>query len=165
MTIHFHLPNLHKPQKQHNFNVDNFASFSHKKLQISCNGSRPVHPAEGFDPLDFVSWFDPGMIARAPRPMESTPFKLAETVHDLGYLAAKLAEVDEFVVDLELNSYRSFRGITCLMQILTRFEDFLVDTLKLWHHISSYLGDSFVDPSKKKIIHVADNDVMWLQYC
>jgi hypothetical protein len=41
-----------------------------------------------------------------------------------------------FQVDLEHNQYRSFHGLTCLMQISTRKKDILVDTLKL--HI--YIG-------------------------
>ncbi|KAF6175532.1 hypothetical protein GIB67_038106 [Kingdonia uniflora] len=98
-----------------------------------------------------------------PLPLECTPFKLVEEVKELKQLAAKLCCVDEFAVDLEHNQYRSFQGITCLMQISTRTEDFVVDTLKLRVHIGPYLRDLFKDPSKIKVMHGADRDIVWLQ--
>lgn len=54
-------------------------------------------------------------------------------------------------VDLEHNQYRSFQGITCLMQISTRNEDYVVDTLKLRVHVGPHLRDIFKDPSKRKV--------------
>ncbi|KAE9465751.1 hypothetical protein C3L33_02358, partial [Rhododendron williamsianum] len=98
-----------------------------------------------------------------PPPIESTPFKLVEEVMDLKELAAKLRGVTEFAVDLEHNHYRSFQGLTCLMQISTRTEDFVVDTLKLRIHIGPYLREVFKDPAKKKVMHGADRDIIWLQ--
>lgn len=56
-----------------------------------------------------------------------------------------------FQVDLEHNQYRSFQGLTCLMQISTRTEDFVVDTLKLRVHVGPYLREVFKDPSKRKV--------------
>lgn len=55
-------------------------------------------------------------------------------------------------VDLEHNQYRSFQGLTCLMQISTRTEDFIVDTLKLRIYIGSYLREIFKDPYKRKVL-------------
>lgn len=52
---------------------------------------------------------------------------------------------------MEHNQYRSFQGLTCLMQISTRTEDFIVDTLKLRIHIGPYLREIFKDPLKKKV--------------
>lgn len=54
-------------------------------------------------------------------------------------------------VDLEHNHYRSFQGLTCLMQISTRTEDFIVDTLKLRIHVGPYLREAFKDLTKKKV--------------
>ncbi|XP_022746695.1 protein RRP6-like 2 isoform X2 [Durio zibethinus] len=67
------------------------------------------------------------------------------------------------LVDLEHNQYRSFQGLTCLMQISTRTEDFIVDTLKLRIHVGPYLREAFKDPTKKKVMHGADRDIVWLQ--
>lgn len=57
-------------------------------------------------------------------------------------------------VDLEHNQYRSFQGLTCLMQISTRTEDFIVDTLKLRIYIGSYLREIFKDPYKRKVLYL-----------
>ena len=56
-----------------------------------------------------------------------------------------------FQVDLEHNHYRSFQGLTCLMQISTRTEDFIVDTLKLRKYLGDYLREFFRDPTKRKV--------------
>jgi len=37
------------------------------------------------------------------------------------------------------------------MQISTRTEDFIVDTLKLRKYLGDYLGEFFRDPTKKKV--------------
>lgn len=37
------------------------------------------------------------------------------------------------------------------MQISTRTEDFVVDTLKLRIHVGPYLREVFKDPTKKKV--------------
>ncbi|ONL93763.1 Protein RRP6-like 2 [Zea mays] len=49
------------------------------------------------------------------------------------------------------------------MQISTRTEDFIVDTLKLRIYIGLYLQEPFKDPTKRKVMHGADRDIMWLQ--
>ncbi|KAK7286593.1 hypothetical protein RJT34_21700 [Clitoria ternatea] len=102
-----------------------------------------------------------GIVPVKPPKVES--FKLVETVNDLEELAAKLHSVDEFAVDLEHNQYRSFQGLTCLMQISTGTEDFLVDTLRLHSHIGPYLREVFMDPAKRKVMHYVDKDTVWLQ--
>ncbi|KAI3858244.1 hypothetical protein MKX03_001045 [Papaver bracteatum] len=53
--------------------------------------------------------------------------------------------------------------MTCLIQISTRTEDFIVDTLKLRVHVGPYLREVFKYPSKKKVMHGADRDILWLQ--
>lgn len=39
------------------------------------------------------------------------------------------------------------------MQISTRTEDFIIDTLKLRVHIGPYLREVFKDPSKRKVLY------------
>ena len=73
--------------------------------------------------------------------------KFIRMVDDLCYLATKLTQSSEFSVD--------FQGITCLMQISARTEDFVFDTLKLREHIGGHLGELFEDPSKRKVMHGA----------
>ncbi|KAI9127912.1 hypothetical protein K1719_000905 [Acacia pycnantha] len=82
-----------------------------------------------------------------------------EEVKDLKELGA----VQEFAVDLEHNHYRSFQGLTCLMQISTRTEYFVIDTLELRIYVGLYLRKFFKDPTRRKVMHGADGDVRWLQ--
>jgi exosome complex exonuclease RRP6 len=60
---------------------------------------------------------------------EDTPFTFINTVEGLSSLLEKLRQSEEIAIDLEHHSYRSYYGFVCLMQISTRLEDFVVDTL------------------------------------
>ncbi|XP_056589892.1 exosome component 10 [Triplophysa dalaica] len=91
-----------------------------------------------------------------------TSFKFINMLEDLVALNEKLAKVSEFAVDLEHHSYRSFLGITCLMQISTREEDFIIDTLQLRSEMY-ILNETFTDPAIVKVFHGADSDIEWLQ--
>lgn len=94
--------------------------------------------------------------------MSETKISFIDTLEDLVALNEKLCRLPEFAVDLEHHSYRSFMGITCLMQISTRDEDFIVDALELRSEIY-ILNESFTDPSIVKVFHGADSDIEWLQ--
>ncbi|TYI47734.1 hypothetical protein E1A91_D13G195000v1 [Gossypium mustelinum] len=162
--VPFHVPTIWKPQEEYNILVNNSNQpFEHVWLQRSEDGLRFVHPLEKLSVMDFVDKDIANLEPIRPPSIESTPFKLVEEVKDLKELAAKLRNVDEFAVDLEHNQYRSFQGLTCLMQISTRTEDFIVDTLKLRIHIGPYLREVFKDPMKKKVMHGSDKDILWLQ--
>ncbi|XP_004493203.1 protein RRP6-like 2 isoform X2 [Cicer arietinum] len=163
--VSFHVHTLRKPQYHYNLVVDNSnVPFEHVWLEKSEDGQRFIHPLEKFSVLDFVDKDNiENLVPVKPPPMECTPFKLVEEVKGLKELAAKLSSVNEFAVDLEHNQYRSFQGLTCLMQISTRNEDFIVDTLKLRDHVGTYLREVFKDPTKKKVLHGADRDIVWLQ--
>ncbi|XP_057983111.1 protein RRP6-like 2 isoform X2 [Malania oleifera] len=162
--VPFHIPTIPRPQDVFNILVNNSNEpFQHVWLQKSDDGTRFVHPLEKISIFDFIDRNIKSIEPAKPPPIESTPFKLVEEIKDLKALAAKLGAVNEFAVDLEHNQYRSFQGLTCLMQISTRSEDFVVDTLKLRIHVGPYLRDVFKDPAKRKVMHGADRDIMWLQ--
>ncbi|GMH28990.1 hypothetical protein Nepgr_030833 [Nepenthes gracilis] len=162
--VPFHIPTIRRPQEEFNILVNNSNHpFEHVWLQRSDDDSSFIHPLENQSVLDFVDQNIGDIEPMKSLPTESTPFKLVEEVMDLKLLAAKLRNVNEFAVDLEHNQYRSFQGLTCLMQISTRTEDFVIDTLKLRIQIGPYLREIFKDPAKKKIMHGADRDIMWLQ--
>ncbi|GMJ11282.1 RRP6-like 2 [Hibiscus trionum] len=162
--VPFHIPTIRKPQEEYSIRVNNSKQpFVHVWLQKSEDGLRFVHPMEKHSVIGFVDKYIADIKPVKPPSIESTPFKLVEELKDLKELAAKLRSVDELAIDLEHNQYRSFQGLTCLMQISTRTEDFIVDTLKLWIHIGPYLREIFKDPSKKKVMHGADRDILWLQ--
>jgi exosome complex exonuclease RRP6 len=97
-----------------------------------------------------------------PLPLESTPLTLIVTECELKNLCETLKNEREFAVDLEHHSYRSYQGITCLIQISTRSNDYIIDALALREHLH-LLNDSFTDPKILKVFHGADQDVLWLQ--
>ncbi|KAJ6360208.1 hypothetical protein OIU77_004250 [Salix suchowensis] len=162
--VPFHIPTIRKPQEEHNILVYNSnKAFDHVWLERSEDGMRVIHPLERLSVLDFMDTSIGDVEPAPPLPIESTAFKLVEEVKDLKELAAKLRGANEFAVDLEHNQYRSFQGLTCLMQISTRTEDFIIDTLKLRIHVGPYLREVFKDPAKRKVMHGADRDIVWLQ--
>ncbi|GAB4857231.1 hypothetical protein Ancab_015138 [Ancistrocladus abbreviatus] len=162
--VPFHIPTIRRPQDEHNILVNNANHpFEHVWLQRSEDGSRFIHPLEKLSVMDFVDQKIENLESVKPPRMENAPFKLIEEVKDLKHLAVKLRSVNEFAVDLEHNQYRSFQGLTCLMQISTRTEDFVIDTLKLRVHVGPYMRELFKDPTKKKVMHGADRDIIWLQ--
>eukprot|EP01124_Arcella_intermedia_P013452 TRINITY_DN19869_c0_g1_i1.p1 TRINITY_DN19869_c0_g1~~TRINITY_DN19869_c0_g1_i1.p1 ORF type:complete len:1062 (-),score=291.70 TRINITY_DN19869_c0_g1_i1:67-3186(-) len=96
------------------------------------------------------------------KPLEETPLLWITQVDHLYTLISELKQVEEFAVDLEHHSYRSYQGFTCLMQISTRDKDYLIDTLLLRAHLQQ-LNEVFCDPSIVKVFHGADRDIEWLQ--
>uniref|UniRef100_A0A8C5D598 Exosome complex component 10 n=1 Tax=Gouania willdenowi TaxID=441366 RepID=A0A8C5D598_GOUWI len=96
------------------------------------------------------------------KPMAETNLFIITALEDLVDLNEKLCKLPEFAVDLEHHSYRSFLGLTCLMQISTRDEDFIIDTLELRSEMY-VLNEAFTDPSIVKVFHGADSDIEWLQ--
>ncbi|XP_036316954.1 exosome component 10 isoform X1 [Pipistrellus kuhlii] len=96
------------------------------------------------------------------RPVGETPCHFVSSLDELVELNEKLLKCQEFAIDLEHHSYRSFLGLTCLMQISTRTEDFIVDTLELRSDMY-ILNESLTDPAIVKVFHGADSDIEWLQ--
>ncbi|XP_063001211.1 exosome complex component 10 [Elgaria multicarinata webbii] len=96
------------------------------------------------------------------RPPAETPCHFVSSLDELVELNEKLAGCQEFAVDLEHHSYRSFLGLTCLVQISTRTEDFIIDALELRGDLY-ILNEMFTDPAVVKVLHGADSDVEWLQ--
>ncbi|XP_031818730.1 exosome component 10 [Sarcophilus harrisii] len=96
------------------------------------------------------------------RSVEETPCHFVSTLDELVELNEKLLSCKDFGIDLEHHSYRSFLGLTCLMQISTRTEDFIIDTLELRCDLY-ILNESFTDPAIVKVFHGADMDIEWLQ--
>ncbi|RKO82918.1 ribonuclease H-like domain-containing protein, partial [Blyttiomyces helicus] len=60
------------------------------------------------------------------------------------------------------HDYRTFQGFTCLMQISTRTEDFVIDTLVLRKQME-VLNSSFTNEKIVKVFHGAEMDIQWMQ--
>ncbi|XP_017798414.1 PREDICTED: exosome component 10 [Habropoda laboriosa] len=94
--------------------------------------------------------------------LEDTPLVLVKDPADIKLLLEDLKRYKEIAVDLEHHSYRSFQGITCLMQISTGDTDYLIDTLSLRSELHE-LNEIFTKPTILKVFHGADLDIQWLQ--
>ncbi len=85
-----------------------------------------------------------------PKSFEETPFTWVSTPEDLATMLDKLRAAKEIAVDLEYHNYRSFGGFVCLMQISSRDEDFVVDTLALREELEE-LNEVFTNPNIVKV--------------
>ncbi|XP_069188614.1 exosome complex component 10 homolog [Procambarus clarkii] len=97
-----------------------------------------------------------------PKPMAETPLVMVDTEEELNNLVRDLSACTEFAVDLEHHSFRSYMGLTCLMQISTRDKDYIVDPLKLRGKLT-ILNEVFTNPKITKVLHGGDHDILWLQ--
>ncbi|KAG0328147.1 exosome nuclease subunit [Podila humilis] len=95
-------------------------------------------------------------------PFDTTSAIWVDTEEALKDMCTTLEMQREIAVDLEHHNYRSFQGFTCLMQISTRDQDFLVDTLELRGSLH-LLNNAFTDPKIVKVFHGAESDIIWLQ--
>uniref|UniRef100_A0A8C6NG80 Exosome complex component 10 n=1 Tax=Melopsittacus undulatus TaxID=13146 RepID=A0A8C6NG80_MELUD len=139
------------------------ADFIHQQRTQQTEQDMFAHPyqyeLEQFSPPDGVLQKpEPQMY----RPIKETPCHFITTLDELVELNEKLTNCKEFALDLEHHSYRSFLGLTCLMQISTRTEDFIIDVLELRSDMY-ILNETFTDPAIVKVLHGADSDVEWLQ--
>jgi len=93
-------------------------------------------------------------------------YTLVDSKAALDAMTAALASEVELAVDVEHHSWRSFQGLTCLMQVTGRAgHDYLVDVLSpdVRPHVGQALGPLFTNPHVCKVLHGADSDVLWLQ--
>ena len=74
-----------------------------------------------------------------------------------------LEKAEEIAVDLEHHDFRTYTGLVSLMQISTREQDWIVDTLQPWRHKLEVLNKVFADPKIVKVFHGAYMDMVWLQ--
>ncbi|KAH7351796.1 hypothetical protein KP509_19G014700 [Ceratopteris richardii] len=100
-------------------------------------------------------------IEQGPPPM-TDDFIWIDTKDGLEEVARILSKEVEFGVDTEQHSIRSFLGITALLQVSTRKQDFLIDTIAL-HDEMGVLRNVFANPFIRKVFHGADSDTLWLQ--
>lgn len=84
-------------------------------------------------------------------PIENTKATWVDTYEGVLDMLAELKEAKEIAIDLEHHDYRTYIGLTCLMQISTRSKDWIVDTLKPWRHRLAVLNEVFADPSIVKV--------------
>ncbi|KAH7923828.1 hypothetical protein BV22DRAFT_557849 [Leucogyrophana mollusca] len=177
-----HASHLPKPQLRFKSKVDNFTetpwypTLPHKyNAQVplgyhfhdSEDDSSPnkisVHPYQY--EIKHLSYPTRMFRATAPIPPKSfdeTPFTWISTHAAFNAMMDKLRRASDIAVDLEHHSHRTYSGFLCLMQISTRSEDFVVDTLALRDELHE-LNEVFTDPKIVKVFHGAESDIVWLQ--
>jgi ribonuclease D len=97
------------------------------------------------------------------KPLDMQAVHLIDSEEELFEAAQILHSAPAIAVDLEHHDQRSFQGFTCLIQISTRSQDFLVDAISLRSSIGRALAPVFADPAVVKVLHGANSDVQWLE--
>lgn len=108
----------------------------------------------------------PPLDEEVPQGVSGVPFTWIDTASGVEDLARHLEEdrVKEIAIDLEAHAYRSFQGIACLMQLSTRWGDYILDLCAdPVRQTTEKLNKAFTDPDKVKILHGAEHDILWLQ--
>jgi len=91
-------------------------------------------------------------------------YELIETHADLDALAQDLLSEKVICVDTEADSFYHYFDKTCLVQIATRKDIYLVDPLALGGPSAlSPLGPIFASPDIRKIFHAAEYDIFVLK--
>ncbi|KAJ1818575.1 exosome nuclease subunit, partial [Coemansia sp. RSA 2675] len=98
----------------------------------------------------------------APCDWDATPFTFVDTPELLAAMLAHLAGAAEIAIDLEHHNFRSFQGFTCLVQLSSRTQDFVIDALALRDSLHQ-LNAVTADPLITKVFHGAESDIVWLQ--
>ncbi|KAL5111866.1 Exosome component 10 [Taenia crassiceps] len=106
--------------------------------------------------------YDTSTLNPGPLPLEETPLDIIDTVDGLHNMLEELSTASEIAVDLEHHSYRTFLGMTCLIQLSTRTKDYIIDALALHDHLGQ-LNCLFTNPKIVKVFHGSNLDLMWLQ--
>ena len=96
-------------------------------------------------------------------PVETTTATFVDTYEGVLDMLKELRKAKEIAVDLEHHDQRSYIGLVSLMQISTREQDWIVDTLKPWRQDLQVLNEVFADPKILKVFHGAFMDIVWLQ--
>ena len=97
-----------------------------------------------------------------PKSLEESDCILVDTADKLKAMIAELKAQPVVALDTEAHRYRSYLGITSLVQLSSPDKDWIVDPYPIWSEMT-LLNELFADPKIVKVIHGADNDVLWLQ--
>ncbi|GAA5908673.1 hypothetical protein JCM5296_006007 [Sporobolomyces johnsonii] len=105
----------------------------------------------------------------AKNSFEQTPFEWVGDEKALKRMMGEIRKVGEqgmkdLAIDLEHHDFRSWEGITCLIQLSTRKKDYVIDALDPGVRDGlEGLNEFFTDPNWIKVLHGANSDIVWLQ--
>ncbi|KAL7727735.1 hypothetical protein ACLKA6_008072 [Drosophila palustris] len=176
----FTAKNIMRPQMQFKVPVDNSAQNPFKpRLTEKPNSLKPLALLPEYDdngevvsflhPYEFeLMKFEPTkeqlqkQKPLMPLPPAQTELMLVDSVEKLRQALDELRQASQIAIDVEHHSYRTFMGITCLVQMSTRTKDYIFDTLILREDMH-ILNLVLTDPKVLKILHGGDLDIEWLQ--
>lgn len=103
--------------------------------------------------------------ARPPPADHTSELVYVDTKESVAEMGRALEGARDLAIDVEHHSWRSFHGLTCLIQLSRRAPaiDFVVDVLAVRRQISKVLGPLLCNPNIVKVMHGVDNDVIWLE--
>jgi exosome complex exonuclease RRP6 len=119
--------------------------------------------------LEFTDWQlqapprKPAKIKRASKPLNASWIDTPEKLQELLTKFETETDIHVIAMDLEAHSYRSFDGMTCLIQLTMKEQNYLIDPFPLWNLLGAALGPILANPNIVKIFHGADSDIQWLQ--
>ena len=102
-----------------------------------------------------MQYNDDMMMPEMPAPL------VVENDESFAHMCADLAAQPAIAVDTESNSLHAYQERVCLIQISTRAQDYLVDTLAL--DSLDLLGEVFANPAIQKVFHAGDYDLTCLK--
>jgi len=91
-----------------------------------------------------------------PIPLENNDLIWVDNTVSFNSMLSDLKQATEIAVDLEHHDYRSYHGFVCLMQISTRKQDWIVDTLELREELIA-LNQVFTNPQIVKVRRSFEN--------
>lgn len=94
--------------------------------------------------------------------IEQTELMYVDTVDKLKAMIKELEKETIIGMDVEAHNYRTYLGITCLIQISSAAKDYLVDPFPLWSELP-ILNEITANPRIVKVLHGCDGDIDWLQ--
>ncbi|KAH8359924.1 hypothetical protein KR093_009575, partial [Drosophila rubida] len=176
----FTAKNIMRPQMQFKVPVDNSAQNPFRpRLTEKPNSLKPLALLPEYDDAgEMVSFLHPYEFELLkfeppkeqlqkqkpllPLPPDAIELMLVDSVEKLQQALQELRQAREIAIDVEHHSYRTFMGITCLVQMSTRTKDYIFDTLLLREEMH-ILNLVLTDPKVLKILHGGDLDIEWLQ--
>ncbi|GAA5968740.1 hypothetical protein JCM11641_000716 [Rhodosporidiobolus odoratus] len=105
----------------------------------------------------------------AKNSFDKTPFEWVADSEALERMVDEIREVGksgmkDLAIDLEHHDFRTWNGITCLIQLSTRNKDYVIDALDpAVRDTLDLLNEFFTDPEWVKVLHGANSDIVWLQ--
>uniref|UniRef100_A0A1I7X1Q2 3'-5' exonuclease domain-containing protein n=1 Tax=Heterorhabditis bacteriophora TaxID=37862 RepID=A0A1I7X1Q2_HETBA len=106
-------------------------------------------------------WHSDQALAEHPYQYEIDHFNVPESQLD-SYPPIVILLIKVTITFVLHHDHRSFMGLTCLLQISTRENDYIIDPFPLWMNMH-ILNEPFTNPKILKVFHGAERDIIWLQ--